>query len=133
MADGIDYFGGMDQDFTSGLASQGITNDMYGNMTPDAKLSLSQSYENNPKAFDFGSNGNGIMDSISGMLPTIGGLAQLYMQWDSLQARKDAARDSHNASATQYNNQVQRAKRLGQSVFGNDYQSTQKNVAKSSI
>lgn len=139
MADGIDYFGGMDQNFTNGLASQGITNDIYGNLTPEAKLNLSQSYTDNPQAFDTGSNlknsfgQTGIMDSISGMLPTLGGLAQLYMQWDQLQAKKDSARDAHNATATQYNNQVSRAKNLGKSVFGNDYQSSQQNIAKSTV
>ena len=138
MGNSIDYFSGMDSGFTKGLAGQGITNDMYGALSGDQKLALSNSFTQNPDAFKVGDSGigslgeTGIMDSISGLMPTLGGLAQLYMQWDQLQAQKNAARDAHNASATQYNNQQQRARKLGENIF-NDYQHTQSNVKKSTV
>ena len=71
--------------------------------------------------------------SFDNLLPTLGGLASLYMQWDKLEAEKAKARDAHNATATQYNNEMKRAANLGKSIYGDDYQHTQSNIAKSTV
>lgn len=71
--------------------------------------------------------------SFDNLLPAVGGLASLYMQWDKLQAEKAKARDAHNATRTQYNNEMTRAKNLGKSIHGDDYEHTQANIAKSTV
>lgn len=71
--------------------------------------------------------------SIDNLLPMVGGLASMYMQWDKLQAEKSRARDAHNANAKIYNNQLTRSNSVGKSIYGDDYKQKQTNVAKSTI
>ncbi len=119
----IDYFGGMNDDFTGGLAGAGINNEQYGLLDSNAKRQLSNQWANG----GFGNNGttSGFGDSFSSALSGFGsaidgisGLAGMWMDYDKLKSQKRSARDAHNASAQTYNNQLTRARDVQASISG---------------
>lgn len=144
----INYWDGMNKDFTTGLANQGYTNDIYGNLSDDMKLGLSNDYASGKMAGGntFGNNaignaignlgGGGLMESLGGFGGVMGGLASLadtWMNYSALKAQKNSARDAHNASAQQVNNNRARSASVGKSVFGGGYKQTGKDIASSTV
>lgn len=121
----LNYFDGMDEGFTSGLAQFGIDENVYGGFSDGEKTALSNDYldggfsANGSSDFGMGDLGSALgsgWDMLKGGLDTVSGLAGLYMDWDKLQSTKASARDAHNASATQYKNYLARARSTSASM-----------------
>lgn len=81
---------------------------------------------------DLGSSLGGAWDAIGG-LQGLTGLAELWMGWDKLQSTKASVRDSHNASAKQYNNYLSRGKGAAASMGLSGGYDTRTNVKKSTV
>ena len=139
-ASGLAEWGTSTEDFMAGSVTDAAT-DNAGLFTGDtfydgtggtgALPGMTEGYGMSDIGSAFGSG----WDMLSGGLDTITGLAGLWMDWDKLQSAKASARDSHNASAEQYNNYLKRSKNttLSQGLVPTSGANARTDVARSTV